>query len=166
MNPIRLIALVAPWGVLAFMGSRSLGGDLASLVHMPAIVMVAGLPVLIAALAYRPRSVANALMDAFDSNAGDLPHARRETSVAVLRTLGGAALAIGIFSVLLGMISLLNVVAASPGQPHPAEIASGVAGLMISPLYGVAIRVLLWDPLANGLEGAGDGAGAELQVAD
>tara|TARA_R110002126_G_scaffold28577_6_gene95337 strand:+ start:5863 stop:6363 length:501 start_codon:yes stop_codon:yes gene_type:complete len=166
MNPIRLIALVAPWGVLALMGSHALGGDLASLVHVPALVFICGVPVLVAALAYRPQSVAHAFVDAFGSHPGDLPHDRRDTSVAVLRTLGGTALALGIFLVLLGMIALLNAVAASPDQAHPAEIASGVAGLMIAPLYGVAIRVFLWDPLANGLEGAGDGAGAELQVAD
>ena len=166
MNPIRLIALVAPWGVLILMGSHALGGDLSSLVHVPALVLICGAPVLVGALAYRPQAVAHALVDAFAANPGDLPHERRATSVAVLRTLGGVALALGVLSILLGMIALLNVVASNGGQPHSAEIASGAAGLMISPLYGVAIRVFLWDPLANGLEGAGDETGAELQVAD
>ena len=97
---------------------------------------------------------------------GDLPAERRADSVTALRTLGGASVAMGVVAVLLGMIGVFNSIAATSGQAHPAEMAFGIAGLMIAPLYGVAVRVFLWDPLASALEGAGEDVGSELSAAD
>ena len=45
------------------------------------------------------------------------------------------------------------------------QVAADVGGLMIAPLYGVSLRVFLWDPLASALEGSGEGVGAELEAA-
>jgi flagellar motor component MotA len=159
----RLVGLVVLWSALALFVSRT-SGDLASLVHGPMFLMVVAVPVLVAGLAHGPRALAAALADAFGG--GDLPAARRRSSALTLRTLGGASVAIGIVAVLLGMIGVMNTIASSGGQASPMDLAFGVAGLMVGPLYGVSVRVFLWDPLADAVEGGVDGVGAELEAAD
>lgn len=161
MKLIRLLILAAPWALLILLGVRTTG-DAASLFHGPALILVVGVPFLVAALAHRPGNVGRALVDAFAGEAADLPSERRAQSVAVLRTLGGTALAMGIVAVLLGMIAILNALATAGGQTPTTQLAMGVGGLMIAPLYGVAVRVFLWDPLANALEGSGEALAAEL----
>lgn len=161
----RLLGLFALWSVLALFVSRTTGGNLGAFVHLPMLLLVLAVPFLVASIAHGPSACAAALVDALGSE-GDLPGERRRASTAVLRTLGGVSVAMGVVAVLLGMIGVLHGIAVSSGQASTSEMAFGVAALMVAPLYGVGVRAFLWDPLADAVEGSGEDVGAELELAE
>ncbi|MED6335273.1 MAG: hypothetical protein VYE81_07715 [Planctomycetota bacterium] len=160
MSTNRLLSLVSTWIVLALVAG-SFTDDWGLLIDLRVLAFVLALPWLGVALAASPRAALDAMVDGWRPNP-DLPSERRATSAALLHTVGGASFAAGLLSLLLGMIVTLNVVAASPGQASPLELVSAFGGLVLGPLYGLALMSFLYQPLSAGLEGDGQGLGTEL----
>ncbi|MCB9916413.1 MAG: hypothetical protein H6828_14890 [Planctomycetes bacterium] len=85
----------------------------------------------------------------------DLPAARREASLAALRSAGAASVAVGLLGLLGTLLAALQVTAASAGNASPAELVAAMGAGLLAPLYGVALRAFLYAPLAEGLAGEG-----------
>jgi hypothetical protein len=67
---------------------------------------------------------------------------------------------VGLFGAVL---SMFTTIAVTGGQGNPAEVVWRLGTLMLSPLYALAIKAFLYDPLAARIEAA---AGSSWETLD
>jgi len=153
MNIHRLLASLSAFAA-ALLGLRLAGLDLAILWAPQQLLLVTALPFVILALSGGALVAPRAVMVAFSKDLDDRPTAARESAGAILRELGGLAVAIGAVSFLLDLISLLVLLAATAGQASPIETVVGLGSALIGPVYGILLKALFFDPLATAVEPA------------
>jgi hypothetical protein len=134
-------------------------GDARGLFDWRAALYVALVPLLASAAAHGPSALAAALRDA--RAPADLPAERRGASAAVLRDLGGIAFGAGLVVFLGSLIGAFNALAMEGGQARAGVLLSSFGEMTLGPVYGLALWLFLWSPLAAGLEQE-SGLGGEL----
>ncbi len=149
---IRLFAVVAAFAVLGVV-AVFVTGDVALLLDVRAAAVVLGGPWLIAVTTWPVATVTSAIRDAFDPRAEDLPLPRRERSADVLRGLARQALALGVVMLLAGALHAMSRVAHAGGSVSPADIVGTFGGVLLAPVYGLALSAFFYEPLAARLGG-------------
>jgi len=151
MNPGRVSMLVA--AIAAAPLSLSLMGVDVTLMWEPGMLLfVAALPWLIAMPAFGPAGVAAGFRAALTGGQEDRPLEEREFGASALREIGGLTLAIGAVLFLLELMGLLSVLSSTGGNANPLEVVRGLGSAMLGPIYGVLLKALVYDPLANAAE--------------
>ena len=159
--PLRTLYLIGTWIVLILVGLEMVptAGDLFDL---PVLAYVLFLPWLGALAVHSPAALMAAMRDAWTARAEELPAERRAASAVVLRGLGGLSLVAGLLGFFAAAIAMFQTLTASAGQASPMEIIGGLPGMLIAPVYGLALKTFLYDFLADALDGAESSLGAEL----
>lgn len=116
------------------------------------LVLVA--PAAFVALSHGAGAPARAVGLALSRSAADRPPDARESAGAVLRELGGLSIAVGAAAFTLELVRLLTLLAAAAGQANPTEVVVGLGAALVGPLWGVALKLLVFDPLATAVEPA------------
>jgi hypothetical protein len=156
------IALLLTWTVLVLVGLRLVPSS-ELLFDPPVFAYVLVVPLLTGLATAGPRGVSRALLDGLAADARDLPVGRRAAGAAILRSLGGTALAAGLLGFFSVVIMTFNSLAASGGQAGPANLLQGLPAMVIAPVYGLGLKAFFFDALADGLEGSESGLGADLE---
>ena len=159
--PIRTLYLVATWIVLLLVGLEMVPSA-RDLFNLPVLAYVLFLPWLGSLAVHSTASLTAALRDAFASRPEELPAERRADSASVLRGLGALSLVAGLLGFFAAVIATFQTLTASAGQASPMEVVGGLPGMLIAPVYGLALKTFLYDFLADGLDGAEPSLGAEL----
>ena len=159
--PIRILYLAGTWIVLLLVGLQMVPSA-RDLFDLPVLAYVLFLPWLGSLAVHTPAALTAALRDVCTSRAEELPAERRAASAVVLRGLGGLSLVAGLLGFFAAVIATFQTLTASAGQASPMEVVGGLPGMLIAPVYGLALKAFLYDFLADGLEGAETPLGAEL----
>lgn len=163
----RLVCLALAWAVLLLV-ARAAAGAFDWLVDPRAAVFAIALPLLLVAASSAPRDLAEAFRDALRADCADLPAPRRERGAGVLRSLGGLSLAAGVVAMLGSAIGVLGEIAETAGQVTGSAtgfLAARWGAMLVAPVYGLALKFFLYDPLAQALE-APAGVATELEDPD
>ncbi len=154
-------AIALLWIVVTWVAVRLVGSPLV-LLDPPVLAFVLVIPALSALTCVGPRGMGQALGDAFSGKSEDLPLERRLASASTLRSMGSAAIAAGLIGFLGVVVATFNTIASTGGQASPMEFVGALPGMILGPLYGLALKGFLFDVLADGLEGDDSGLGNEL----
>lgn len=138
-----LVSLAALLAVFA-----DIAGDPGLVLDLRAASFVLGGPLLVAVAMRSPGAVLAAFADVLSAAPEDLPPERRERSADIVAALGGQALAIGVLVVFVGARAQLSVVAREGGSVTPSAIVADFGGLLLAPVYGLALWALVCTPLA------------------
>ena len=157
----RRLFLLALWGTLIWIAVRLIGSP-GLLVDPPVLAFVLGAGLLAGLAAVGPGEFWGSLADGWAGGEG-LPTERRWASATTLRSVGGAALGAGVLGFLGAMIAAFNSIASSGGQANAADFVGGLPGMVLGPVYGLALKSFVFDLLAEGLETTGPGLGGELE---
>jgi len=156
--------LLAPWADAAAAragepGLRTFGGtgwfmtdDLSVLLDARAVLFLLAMPPLVLATAYPLRAVGRAIRDGLDGAPAELPAELRSTSAAILRNLAGVSFGTGLVVFLGSMVATFNAIAGSGGQVGSGHILESMGTMFLGPVYGLALKAFLYDPLAAGLD--------------
>ena len=151
MSIHRVLLLALSFGILG-LTARWMTDDVGNLVDVRTAVFLLTFPALALAAAHTPQRIARAVGDAFAARRDELPAERRLESAAILRSLGGLTFATGLVVFLGSMVATLNAIASSGGQTETAQLVESLGVMTLGAAYGLALKVLLYDPLAAGLE--------------
>jgi len=156
------LALLLTWAVVVLVANRLAFSP--RLWFDPAVLAyVLVVPLLVGLAAVGPRDLVWTLRDALGPDPDELPAARRAQAAATLAALSGASVAAGVLGFFGMLINTFNAIAMSGGLAQPSQLLSGVPAMTLAPVYGLALKAFLFDPLAEGLEAAEPGLGAELE---
>lgn len=159
----RYVALVVAWSAL-FVGVSAIAPDVALLLDLRTAAWVVLFPWLVAWIGFPLRDIGAALGDASRLNVRDLPLERRMQSARVLRAVGGLTLATGIVAFFGTYINLLSGIAMTTRTVTTADYMNGLGAMLLAPLYGLALRAFLYDPVAASIEGATSELASELDA--
>ncbi|MBI1381796.1 MAG: hypothetical protein GC161_12000 [Planctomycetaceae bacterium] len=153
MHLSRLAAVLA--GVAAAPVALLVVGLDPSLLFEPRqLLLVVGLPYLFAALSHGPAAAPRAVALAIAADSRDRSGDERDAAGALLRELGGLAVAVGAAAFTLELLRVLTAVAASTDTAGANELVVGLGASLVGPLWGVALKLLVYDPLATAVEPA------------
>lgn len=116
-------------------------------------------PWLVLAITDSSRAAATTLADLFARSPEDLPAGQRAASIGRIEFLAGASVAAGLVAGMMSLVHGLNELARASGQADPNVWPSLTAGLLLGPVYGIALKVLLYDPAATAIASAGSELG-------
>lgn len=156
------LALLLTWGVLVLVANRLAFSP--RLWFDPAVLAyVLALPLLVGVAMVGPAELLRVFQDAFAARPEDLSIERRAHAAATLNALGGCAVAAGVLGLFGMLIAAFNSIASSGGQASAHDLLAGVPSMVLAPVYGLALKAFLFDALAEGLEAAEPGLGADLE---
>ena len=158
----RPLALLLSWTVVVLVANR-LVPDPDLWFDPAALAYVVVLPLLIGLATAGPAQLAGALADGLSSRQADLSRESRTASASTLYSMGGTAVAAGLLGFFSVLITTFNGIAATGVQATPGDLLGEVPSMMLAPLYGLALKVLLFDALAGGLDAAEPSLGADLE---
>lgn len=121
------------------------------------LAMTVVIPWLVLALTDSVRSATDTLRDVFARRPADLPADQRAASISRIEFLAGASVAAGLIAAMMSLLTGLNEIASLSGSADASMWPKLTAGLLVGPVYGIAIKVLLYDPAATALASAGAG---------
>jgi len=126
---------------------------------LPTFLFVVALPLLVVGVTHSPKAVWDALASGFTNRLEDRPREARLASAALLRSLGAVSLSAGMVGLFGAVLAMFHTIAVTGGQGNPAEVVWRLGSLMLSPLYALAVKAFLYDPLAARIEGLAESRG-------
>lgn len=166
MQPLTLVRRLLPvcaGAAVLSLAAGTYGGEPAALLDPRAFAVAFGLPWLLLAVTDSFTTAASTAGDLARKDLLALPAPQRRASAARLDGLGAASLAAGVVAALLSMVGAMNSIASAQGQVSGDAWAGLSAGLLLGPLYGLALKVLLYDPAATALRAASTELGEMLE---
>jgi hypothetical protein len=156
------LTLLLSWTVVVVVANR-LVPDPGLWFDPAALAYVVVLPLLIGLATAGPGQLAEAFRDGLSMRPADLPAERRAAAASILHSMGGTAVAAGLLGFFGMLITTFNGIASSDGQATPGNLLGEVPSMVLAPLYGLALKTFLFDPLGQGLEEFESGLGADLE---
>lgn len=149
----RYLALVVAWSAL-FVAISAIAPDVSLLFDPRTVAFVTLFPWLVACIGFPFRDLGASLADAVRPGIRDLPVERRVQSARVLRAVGGLTLATGVIAFFGTYLNLLSGLALKTGTATKTDYITGFSAMLLAPLYGLALRAFLYDPIATSIESA------------
>ena len=155
MTALRRILPLAFGVLLLVLATRNRWGHTDVLFDPGAIAVTVLLPWIALVVTASMKATATTFADMFSTAAQDLPAAQRAASTTRVEFLAGASVAAGLIAGMLSLVAGFNEIAAQGGQAPAGAWPGLTAGLLLGPVYGLALKTLLYDPAATALAAAG-----------